>query len=572
MPTTTLANAVVQPLDEGVGSIADGTESYSSAAAVAALAAHVDGAYHEGLAPTNLSTANDTADVGPGRGYVLYSGGSGNLQSGRSGGGAAYDTSLAASVPLLVEVPSTVTLSLDANASNDVYLAVDLDGATTGTPGDAYLQFGSSVSAPSDPSVLLGIADTASGATTAANGPPAVLTDSGSDTDGGDDYQLPNASDNIDLQGGGSLLGVESVTANNIKIDGGLSQYQVSGKAVPVSPSFGVENARDSVQAAIDVIDNAGESGAVILPNSYMSEDSTIEMKNGVSLLNPTGGFATPEQVLQVFSGTDPGIRFGEQYTGGMLGGFVLRGPGFDQETGQAINFDSGPGDVRNNFWYPIEINQWGNSAIEQTSGRCYQNVYTNILANQVDAGATGVNGAVFKWISGALSTVLGYMGVNAFDDYSNADSRVLQPDTKGLQIRYLFANGTLERLIRHADAPPRSILHVDQAWYEASNQNSRPNSIVQLSDGHFDRVENLRCAQGNTEDIYQINGGANKYIAAPQREAVNVTGDIVNIRFDTIQDDGPVIYEGRSADVVNNTGSTLTEPVTCLGDLTRVS
>lgn len=47
-----------------------------------------------------------------------------------------------------------------------------------------------------------------------------VLTNSGTDTDGGDDYQFPNAADNIDLQNDGSLRNVESVDTDHLAGNG----------------------------------------------------------------------------------------------------------------------------------------------------------------------------------------------------------------------------------------------------------------------------------------------------------------------------------------------------------------
>lgn len=43
-----------------------------------------------------------------------------------------------------------------------------------------------------------------------------ALVDSGTDTDGGDDYQMPNAADNIDLQADGAIQSAESVNTDNL--------------------------------------------------------------------------------------------------------------------------------------------------------------------------------------------------------------------------------------------------------------------------------------------------------------------------------------------------------------------
>lgn len=46
-----------------------------------------------------------------------------------------------------------------------------------------------------------------------------ALSDSGTDHDGGDDYQLPNAADNIDLQSDGEIRNAEAVSAGQIDND-----------------------------------------------------------------------------------------------------------------------------------------------------------------------------------------------------------------------------------------------------------------------------------------------------------------------------------------------------------------
>jgi len=49
-----------------------------------------------------------------------------------------------------------------------------------------------------------------------AGGGGGALSDSGTDTDGGDDYQLPNSADNIDLQGDGAIQDADSVETDKL--------------------------------------------------------------------------------------------------------------------------------------------------------------------------------------------------------------------------------------------------------------------------------------------------------------------------------------------------------------------
>lgn len=50
-------------------------------------------------------------------------------------------------------------------------------------------------------------------------GESGALSDSGNDTDSGDDYRLPNAEDNIDLQGDGSLRNADEISAVQLSSD-----------------------------------------------------------------------------------------------------------------------------------------------------------------------------------------------------------------------------------------------------------------------------------------------------------------------------------------------------------------
>jgi hypothetical protein len=173
MTDTTIGGAVAHALDEGVASVSDGAENIDSAGFINALATHVQGSYvRDGsLGFNDVDTNGNEVDVDPGRCFVAVA--DVDIQSDRSGAVTpSYDTTLGADVVLAVDVPTEVTnLGLDAG-TNDVWVAVDADGSTTGAAGDVYVRHGSGLSAPSDPSVKLGSVDASSGATTRANDRP----------------------------------------------------------------------------------------------------------------------------------------------------------------------------------------------------------------------------------------------------------------------------------------------------------------------------------------------------------------------------------------------------------------
>jgi len=159
MTDTTVSDAVVFPQDAGTGA-QGGNGDYVSGGYLGLLAQTGGAAPHvgEGLGLT-VDAGADEADVAAGHAYVQQSGV--DVQSGSQ---SSYDTSSPSTVSVMVVLPTAVTLALDADASNDIYLAVDPTSQDS-----VYLRHGSSVSEPGDPSVKLGTVDTSDGSVTELN-------------------------------------------------------------------------------------------------------------------------------------------------------------------------------------------------------------------------------------------------------------------------------------------------------------------------------------------------------------------------------------------------------------------
>jgi hypothetical protein len=159
MTDTSISDAVVFPEDDGTG-VPDGSEDYNSAGHFGLLSQHQGGTYvGNGLGFTNVDTTNETVDITTGHAFVEFS--SVTVQS---GSGTTYDTTLPDAIVMTIVLPSNITLSLDTDATNDVYLATDPT-----TQDGAYLRHGSAVTEPTDPSVLLGTVNTSDGSTTRAS-------------------------------------------------------------------------------------------------------------------------------------------------------------------------------------------------------------------------------------------------------------------------------------------------------------------------------------------------------------------------------------------------------------------
>lgn len=182
MADTVISDAVVFPQDEGMNdNLSDGNETWDSAGYLEALAEFEgeEGYAKNGLTFSGHDGANDQVDVDAGRAYVKLS--APDVQSTLGGGSPpSYDTTLSDGVPLLVELPTTVTdLDVVDSQLNPIWLAYATDGNVTGvSTGDVYLRHenGGSVTSPPHPSIKLGEAnpDDASADTRASD--DAVLT------------------------------------------------------------------------------------------------------------------------------------------------------------------------------------------------------------------------------------------------------------------------------------------------------------------------------------------------------------------------------------------------------------
>lgn len=217
MTDTTISDAVVFPQDLGTG-VNDGDEDYNSAGYYAVLSRYKgDGSYvgeDESGNPTlqfgSIDTTNEQADVQAGYAYIMES--SVDVQGGSQ---ATYNRTLPTNVPYVVALPTSVTLSLDTDVENDVWLAVDP------TANDSvYIRHGSGLSAPSDPSVKLGTVNTSDGTTGRAND----LADSTQDSVGVNE-----------LTGNVTSSPIQNFEGTNLSVDG-------SGNLNSESTSHSVSN------------------------------------------------------------------------------------------------------------------------------------------------------------------------------------------------------------------------------------------------------------------------------------------------------------------------------------------
>jgi hypothetical protein len=112
-----------------------------------------------------------------------------------------------------------------------------------------------------------------------------ALTDSGTDTDSGDDYTLPNAADNIDLQSSGGVRNADVVNTEKLAT-GKLPVYDIR--------DYGAEEDNSSVDdatalnSAISQIDTDGRNAAcVFIPNGVWQFETATDY--GPLQTNPSG-------------------------------------------------------------------------------------------------------------------------------------------------------------------------------------------------------------------------------------------------------------------------------------------
>jgi hypothetical protein len=226
MTDTSVSDAVVFPEDDGTG-VPDGSEDYDSAGHFGLLSQHQGGAYvGAGLTFNNVDTVNEQVDIGTGHAFVEL-----DSVTVQSGSGETYDTTLPDPIAMTIVLPTSVTLSLDTDATNDVYLATDPT-----TQDGAYLRHGSAVTEPTDPSVLLGTVNTSDGSTTRAS---------------------DNASPTFD-----------AVTSNSVNTGEQLTEdYPVADVKAHGAIGDGSTDDSNAIQAAVDSI---GDNGVVYFgPGRY---------------------------------------------------------------------------------------------------------------------------------------------------------------------------------------------------------------------------------------------------------------------------------------------------------------
>lgn len=537
MTDTNLVDAVVFPQDDGTG-VPDGAESYDSAGGFSLLSRYKGDGNYVGedtngdatLQFNNVDTGNNEFDVGTGHAYINDS------VSIQSGAQTTYDTALPDNVPYVVVLPDEVTnLSLDSG-TNDVWLAVDPTAND-----DVYIRHGSGLSAPSDPSVKLGTVDASSGATTRGQDNADTTFSS---------VQTPN------LQGG---------YASKLRVTAG------GGVIDTIDPA----NTTTPVQDAVAVAEN-NRPATVRLPHGVIDDPGPVTVTKGVSVKAPgaeTWDQGTPDRAQStVRITTNGGDGFivdasSQNAVGIQLLGFCIEGPGAGVTTpSSALKLTDGGGGgfaIANNR-FRLSFRNWHGRAIYAPEGKGFQCDFERIVASNIDAGDVD---AVIDFRQGVgPGNRFGPVICYPTDTASASDSIVLWAGggASPLTVESFNIGGTADRVFS-GNVGGR----LGPVNYEPNALNdTSPNSLMNVSaDAAMETsAVVLNGAQGNftARRVYQLAGTdlGNKEIGMIHTKNGAGYTDGLEVFDDTVG--GGIDYSGPTADVVNSTGATLTNPVYC--------
>ena len=381
---------------------------------------------------------------------------------------------------------------------------------------------------------------------------------------------------------------------SDLSIGGQAAQFGLDGMVVPIGQGLGPADAvpvsdTNPVNDAIDKIVATGRGGTVLLPIGTTTQAQAVSMHPGIRLIGQgVGDTDTAEgSVLHITGSGEHGIELYSSVASGISGfegwaldEFVLRGPGVSSTTGRAIQFgdpaltEADREKVRFFTIGRLMMEEWHNNLIRCEAGAAPWSFRVDHLQAQGYDSSTATNNCSIDFIDdNSLAQRWGVLDL--YPGAPNADSTVqdiirigapgdmiIDTLNVGTAAKQAFqtAAGWGQVIINTINYEPGALATTSRPticmFY--GSQKVRVNSVV-------NRVQN----DVSVNNCYRFEGGgtiANKWLATPMENPSHpFTGDRVNIGASIGKD---VVYEGHSADLINNTGATLSNGVSCLGDL----
>lgn len=344
------------------------------------------------------------------------------------------------------------------------------------------------------------------------------------------------------------------------------------------------------VEDAIDAIHASNEGGAVFLPPTTIDHDGPINAASGVDIVG-FGGNGRYASAIN-FTHDGKGIRVGNRssfLSHTRFKGFMLRtnSQNYMSSPAPAISFEEGSSgaDPASNVWDHIAIRWWYGPAMQMESGsNTFEQQFRHIRISLCDAGDSD---ALIDFSNGGAPNEWGVLAAYPSDTVSGNDSVIYRG---GSNEKFGLVNIGGQAAEAFDTSGALTLGHMN---WEPKEQNSTPDAIIKLSSYSPVHIGSWGSFSGDTNHVYQLEQGGTPGVDQTNNQHVglgnkylpvfflqdyfggSVSGNIVEIKDDITHkrfDDGPVVYEGYSDDVNNATGSTLSNPVTCLGDMTQVT
>lgn len=375
-----------------------------------------------------------------------------------------------------------------------------------------------------------------------------------------------------------------SVDTGGLNVDGQAVQTALDGYVTAVGAGVGVADAIDPsststpVQDAVNLLPSP-QGGDVIIPPQGVINSGQITLTPNVSIRGfGPGDKAEPISEIYVdVTNTDcivcdPGSSNKAQYN--TIDGINLRGPGHETNSGKGIHITDGSNQLHIGH---VQVYELGNHAL-YISGSNEARI-DHFLCNAIEPPTTNTREAIYIGPSAGLAVNLisGYVIPWNSDTPTN---RFITFESGSINVQNLNIGGSVEVAVavgHNACATFGMIRDEPVALSNLSTPQNASAAIVNFGKGvcHIQGTMIVATDGVEFERVYWLQEGPNGEngegnVLGPIRGAAAVNQGRVTLGTDLANPYNPNIYYGPSSGVSNNTGSTLSSPLICLGDLTK--
>jgi len=345
------------------------------------------------------------------------------------------------------------------------------------------------------------------------------------------------------------------------------SEILITGPSGGLYHTIETSSSTTPVDDAIATANNAG-GGEVWLPTGTIDHSGgPVQPRHGVTINTPgwRPGASAPQPHAIQFSGTDNGLQLLESDNDAVgfqiNGGLVLEGPGHDSQTGNAVHIEAG---MTSFDIDAIFARGWRGKFIEFTStSRVFEGRFGHLTGYDIDPG----DGNYFiDWRFGHGVTVDNITG------YPRSDAT-------GTSVPFMHINRSESAKIGAVNigGDPSKIAYMDGSnvvldWdvvnFEPSSAQS-PNELIDYDFGASSMVNAPIVRIGGQASPNNVHNPSS--VGHHSIPLVPDLGDVSNaaVVFDSANRySESVIWEGPSSQVDNQSGGTLSNPITCLADL----